>query len=357
LYEIIRLVQDFINQLILFFIKLLTLEQLRTIDSKSMFHTYDKWPEIAKQSYANNFSKIDVNNIDHIVFAGMGGSGTIGDIFSSILSKTDIHVTVVKGYLLPKTVNDRTLVVCTSISGNTKETLSILDNSKTSQAKFVNFSSGGIMEEFCKKNNLDHFKIKEDHSPRASLVGFLYSALNILEQIIPINKNDVNESINSLYEIQKLVGSNNLNEKNEALNLAEWIKEIPIVYYPWGLQSAAIRFKNSMQENAKKHVICEDVIEMCHNGIVSWEKPSNIQPILMQGKDDHFKTVERWSIVKEFFIKKGIEYKEIFSVNGSILTKLVCLIYTLDMATIYNAAIRETDPSTVDSIDFIKKKL
>ena len=81
MYEIIRLVQDFINQLILFFIKLLTLEQLRTIDSKSMFHTYDKWPEIAKQSYANNFSKIDVNNIDHIVFAGMGGSGTIGDIF------------------------------------------------------------------------------------------------------------------------------------------------------------------------------------------------------------------------------------------------------------------------------------
>ena len=357
MYEIIHLVQDFINQLILFFIKLLTLEQLRAIDSQSMFNAYDKWPEIAKQNYANNFSKIDVNNIDHIVFAGMGGSGTIGDVFSSILSKIDIHVTVVKGYLLPKTVNDRTLVVCTSISGNTRETLSILENSKTSQAKFVSFSSGGIMEQFCKKNNLEHFKIKETHSPRVSLVGFLYSALNVLEQTIPINKNDVNESINSLYKIQKLIGSNNLNEKNEALNLAQWIKEILIVYYPWGLQSAAIRFKNSMQENAKKHVICEDIIEMCHNGIVSWEKPSNIQPILMQGKDDHFKTIERWSIVKEFFRKKGIECKEIFSVNGSILTKLVCLIYTLDMATIYNAAINKIDPSPVDSIDFIKKKL
>ena len=142
---------------------MLTLEQLRTIDSQSMFHAYDKWPEIANQSYANNFSKIDVNNIDHIVFAGMGGSGSIGDIFSSVLSKIDIHVTVVKGYLLPKTVNDRTLVVCTSISGNTRETLSILGNSKTSQAKFVSFSSGGIMEEFCKKNNLEHFKIKETH--------------------------------------------------------------------------------------------------------------------------------------------------------------------------------------------------
>ena len=53
---------------------LLTLERLRTIDSQCMYQTYDKWPEIAKISYHNNFSKIDVKNIDHIVFAGMGGS-------------------------------------------------------------------------------------------------------------------------------------------------------------------------------------------------------------------------------------------------------------------------------------------
>ena len=322
-----------------------------------MYQTYDRWPEIAEQSYENNFSKIDIKNIDHIVFAGMGGSGTIGDIFSSILSKTDIHVTVVKGYLLPKTVNGKTLVVCTSISGDTKETLSVLENSKKTQAKFVSFSSGGFMEEFCKKNNLEYFKIKQDHSPRASLVGFLYSALNILEQIIPIDKNDINESINSLYKIKKLINSDNLNEKNEALNLAEWIKKIPMVYYPWGLQSAAIRFKNSMQENAKKHVMYEDIMEMCHNGIVSWEKPSSVQPILIQGKDDHFRTIERWNIVKEFFMKKGIEYNEIFSTNGSILTKLICLIYTLDMAAIYNATISCIDPSPVHSIDFVKERL
>ena len=168
-----------------------------------MCQTYDKWPEIAKQSYDNNFSKIDKKNIDHIVFAGMGGSGTIGDVFSSILSKTDMHVTIVKGYLLPKTVNDRTLVVCTSITGNTRETLSILKNSKTSQAKFISLSSGSFMEEFSKKNNLEYFKIKQDHSPRASLVGFLYSTLNILGQIIPIDKKDIDESINALYKTQK----------------------------------------------------------------------------------------------------------------------------------------------------------
>ena len=285
---------------------MLTLEEIQKNDSESMYARYDEWPKIAEESYNKDVPKVELRDIDHVVFAGMGGSGTIGDIFSSILSKRQIHVTVVKGYHLPKTVNDKTLVVCTSISGNTDETLSILDEYKNSKGKFVAFSSGGMMEEFCKKNTINHYKIEKIHSPRASCLSFLYSILNALEEIIPINKFEIKESIDLLNQTKNKIDSKNLNVENQALSLAEWIDKIPIIYYPWGLQSAAIRFKNSMQENAKKHVICEDIIEMCHNGIVSWEKPSNIQPILMQGKDDHFKTIERWSIVKEFFRKKGV---------------------------------------------------
>ena len=337
--------------------QLLTIENLKDIDSQSMYEIYDKWPDIAKESYKNLLPKIDLKNIEHVVFAGMGGSGAIGDVFASVPSKKDIHVTVVKGYLLPKTVNENTLVVCTSISGNTDETLTVLQNSNKSDAKFVGLSSGGLMEDYCEKNSVDYYKIEKEHSPRASFIGFLYSTLNILEPIIPISKNEIGESIISLSHTKKEIDSNNLNERNSSLELASWIKSIPIIYYPWGLQSAAIRFKNSMQENAKKHVLFEDVIEACHNGIVSWEIPSNIQPILLQGKDDHVKTQDRWNIMKEFFQERQIGYKEIFSVDGSILTKLVCLIYLLDMTSIYNAVISKIDPSPVNSIDFVKKRL
>ena len=322
-----------------------------------MSEVYDGWPQIARKNFSVNFSKVDIKNIDHVVFAGMGGSGTIGDVFASILSKTDIHVSVVKGYLLPKTVDDSTLVVTTSISGNTLETISILKNVEKMNAKFVALSSGGTMEKFCMDKKIKYYKIEEEHSPRASFVGFLYSALNILEQILPVKKIDVTESIESLFDIQKSICSKNLNETNEALQIAEWIKEIPMVYYPSGLQSAAIRFKNSMQENAKVHVITEDVIEACHNGIVAWDKPKNVQPILIQGKDDYVKTKERWEIIKELFRENGIQYKEIFSQEGSILNKLVCLIYLLDYASIYNAIISKTDPTPIKSIDFIKKRL
>ena len=154
---------------------MLSIEQLKKIDKESMYKTYDKWPQIAQECYNKEFSKVDMKNIDHIVFAGMGGSGTIGDIFSSILSKTELHVTVVKGYLLPKTVDEKTLVVSTSISGNTDETLSILSNSQKNNAKFVAFSSGGIMEKYCHKNSVEYYKIKSEHSPRASFLGFLYT--------------------------------------------------------------------------------------------------------------------------------------------------------------------------------------
>ena len=322
-----------------------------------MSEVYDRWPQIARENFSANFSKVDITNIDHVVFAGMGGSGTIGDLFASILSKTDIHVSVIKGYLLPKTVDSNTLVVTTSISGNTSETISILKNVEKVDAKFVALSSGGIMEKFCMDKKIKYYKIKEEHSPRASFVGFLYSALNILEQIVPVKKTDISKSIESLFDIQKLISSKNLNKTNEALQIAEWIKEIPMVYYPWGLQSAAIRFKNSMQENAKMHIITEDVIEASHNGIVAWDKPKNIQPILIQGKDDFVKTKERWKIVKELFSEKGIQYKEIFSQQGNILDKLVGLIYLLDYTSIYNAIISKTDPSPIKSIDFIKKRL
>ena len=140
-------------------------------------------------------------------------------------------------------------------------------------------------------------------------------------------------------------------------SLASWITSIPLIYYPLGLQATAIRFKNSLQENVKIHAIAEDVIEACHNGIVSWSKPSSVKPILIQGEDDYIKTKERWIILKEFFEEKNIEYKEIHTVNGNILSKLINLIYLLDYSTIYRAVLLEIDPTSIEAIDFVKSKL
>lgn len=284
----------------------------------------------------------------------MGGSGTISDIFSAILSKTDTHVTVVKGYHLPKTVNSESIVIVTSVSGDTSESLSILKNAKQLGAKTIAFSNRGKMEQFCIKNNIQHRNISEFHSPRASLTSFLYSMLQVLKPVLPIRDSDIIESIENLKLIHKKINSKNMTESNPAVKIAEDINKTSVIYYPWGLQSVAIRFKNSLQENSKIHVIAEDIIEACHNGIVAWDNNDNFQPIIIRGIDDYEKTLQRWDVLKKLFKDRKIDCNEIVSDNGNILTKLIGLIYLLDYSSIYLSIKLGRDPTPVNAINFIK---
>jgi len=330
---------------------------LKKYDPNGMHNVYDKWAHIAKDAYDSDITPVDFKDIDNVVFSGMGGSGTIGDLFSSILSKTNVHTTVVKGYELPNTVDENTLVVITSVSGNTTETLATLESATKKNCKTIAFSSGGKMESFCSKNNVVFRKIPEIHSPRASFPSYVYSILKTLNSIIPLKKQEIIDSLKQLELTSKEISSEDLSDKNPSVNLSHSITGIPVIYYPWGLQAAAIRFKNSLQENAKTHAIIEDVIESSHNGIVSWERQSEMVAIMIEGADDHIKTKERWAILRHYFEENNIGYKEIFSIDGGILSKIMCLIYLLDYSTIYCAIQHCTDPSPVKSIDFIKGRL
>jgi glucose/mannose-6-phosphate isomerase len=331
--------------------------ELDRIDASGMYKIYDSWPEIAEDNF-NRIKKInDFEKPSHIVFAGVGGSGAINDVFAAILSKTDIHVEIVKGYILPKTVNKKTLVITTSVSGNTEETLNVLLEAKKIGCKIIAFSNGGEMEKICDEKLIEFRKILMVHSPRTSFVPFLFSMLKELKDILPIDQNEVLEAIIQLKKLREIISSKNMNDSNPAISLAYEIKNIPIIYYPWGLQAACVRFKNSLQENSKMQVITEDIIEASHNGIVAWNRGEKIKPILLQGHDDFIKTKERWKIIKDFFEKNDIEYKEIFSVKGGILSKLIQLIYLFDYTSIYVAIIKKIDPTPVVPIDFIKKEL
>ena len=336
---------------------MINLQDLDSVDIKKMYKIYDEWPEISQNAFNTKLKPIEISNVNHIIFAGMGGSGAICDIFSSIFSKSNLHISVIKGYVLPKTVNENTLVVTISVSGNTVETLSILEQAKNIGCKIISFSSGGKMEKFSQENNLEYRKIEQIHSPRSSFSNYLFGILKVLKPVLPIDEKDILDSIEQLKITRNNISSKNLTENNESLSLAYEIKGIPMIYYPFGLMAAAIRFKNSLQENAKQQSMTEDILEACHNGIIAWEKSSIVQPIFIEGKDDFVKTKERWKIMREYFKINKIPFKEVFSIEGNILTKLINLIYVLDYSTLYYSVIIKTDPSPTKSIDFIKSKL
>jgi len=319
-----------------------------------MCDVYDKWPQLARSAYESKLKSISFDGIDHIILVGMGGSGAICEVISAILSKTKIHTTVVKGYHLPNTADENTLVLSISVSGDTVETISVLESALAKSCHTVSFSSGGRLQQICENKEISHFLIPHVHSPRASFSVFLYSILNVLSDILPISDSDVIESLNSLESLQKQICSDNLSSTNTALSIAKWISGIPILYYPWGLEPAATRFKNSLQENAKTHVISEDIAEATHNGIVAWEKSSPVVPIIIRGADDYTKTKLLWDLLENYFKERNIDYRVINSVEGSILSKLVCLIYLCDYISIYTSVLSETDPSPVSSIDYFK---
>jgi len=319
-----------------------------------MYETYDKWPQLARSAYESKLNAISFEDIDHIILVGMGGSGTICEVISGILSKTQIHTSVVKGYHLPNTADANTLVIVVSVSGDTIETISVLESALAKSCQIVSFSSGGKLQQICEEKKLAHFVITQVHSPRASFPAFLYSILNVLSGIIPTSQSDVAESLDSLESLQKQICSDNLTTTNPALSIAQWISGIPLLYHPWGLEPAATRFKNSLQENAKTHVISEDIVEATHNGIVAWEKPSSVVPIIIRGTDDYTKTKSLWDLLENYFKERNIDYRVINSVEGSILSKLVCLIYLCDYISIYTSVLSETDPSPVSSIDYFK---
>ena len=334
-------------------------------DASRMHEVYDAWPRIAAEEYEKGREGGEsaggaADGARHVVFAGMGGSGAVGDTLAAVMSRTGVHVDVVKGYLLPRTAGPGSLVVATSVSGNTEETLSVLAAARGAGCRTVSFSDGGRMEEYCRGNGMPHVAVAGRHSPRASYAAFLYGMLGALGPSLPVREGDVRESISEMGRLAARIASRAPGGgANPAVELARWIAGPAVVYYPWGLRAAAVRLKNSLQENAKIHAMVEDVIEACHNGIVAWGAGAGgtHRPVMVRGADDHPKTKERWEILREFFGEEGIGYHTVYSPGGGILTKVAGLVYLFDYASMYRAALSGIDPTPVRAIDFVKERL
>jgi len=329
---------------------------IQRYDPQGMHKLYDRWPEIAMESFEMAQDCVDFKNPNHVVFAGMGGSGLVNEVLISLYSKNQDQISKVNGFDIPAHLTSNDVFIATSVSGNTLETLTALDSARKIGCRIIAFSSGGKIEDYCKKYGLEHRMVPIFHSPRTSFTSFLYSMLRVLQPILPITEVDVRESLVELSSLKQKIYLLNRTETNPALNLAAWFSKTPVIYYSKTLETSAVRLKNSFNENAKSHAVTNELLEACHNDIVSWELPATSKPIMVRAKNDDKRTVETWEIMKEFFEEKEIEYKEIFSNNGKILSQLVGLIYLFDYSTIYYTIKCGINPSPIVSTEFFKNK-
>ena len=334
-------------------------EEIRNLDSFSLYLSYDRWALYCREAYTMNVD-VDWNDVNKVVFTGMGGSATSGEIISYLFNEQkSLQIYVVRDYNLPHITDSKTLVIASSVSGNTEETLATLLDAINRNVKCIAVSSGGRMEELCRAKGVNHVKIKNLGVPRATLPCLLYTHMRIIRDLVNINDSLILDSINDLEWISRKIGSSTDLETNAAKQLAVWIgRGLPACLCSPLLRPVAKRFKDSMNENAKTCAIFDDILESSHNTIEAFSnRESTLRPILLPCTNDNGKIDQRFGIVEQYLSSQGYNPYRIPKIGSSLLSNMICTIYLLDYASIYLAILREIDPGSTLAIDYIKKGL
>jgi len=308
--------------------------------------------------------KINRNDVKNILFAGMGGSAISGDLIISCLNRQlNIPVLVNRNYTLPNFVDQSSLVIASSYSGNTEEAISCYEDAKAKGAQIICISSGGELTQMAKHDSIPLITIPGGAPPRTAL-GYLSIPLLILltrAGFATIGSRDLDET-EKLLE-QKSAQYSPKIPGNIALSLTERLKnKIPILYSTADfLYVVGTRWKGQFSENAKVLTFCNVFPELNHNEIVGWERLSqllsNFQIIYLRDHEDYNRNQRRMNITQGILEQVTSPIIELFTEGNSRLARLFSLIYLGDWVSFYLAIINAIDPTPIDKIQILKDQL
>jgi glucose/mannose-6-phosphate isomerase len=349
------------------------LAEINNIDQQGMFNVIKEFPlqvrkalEIGESFDAPDFSGISKK----IIILGMGGSAIGGDILRSYLAGTDgskdISISINRNYDIPGYVDKDTIVIASSYSGGTEETLSGFDQTMKRTSLLVAISSGGELSNIAEKNSIPLIKIPGGLQPRAALgysffpllKFFLKSRLISGETADKIN-NEIDETLSKLDELSAELSD--INVSNPAVNIAGDLNEsIPVIYSASEiLDSVNVRWRCQIQENAKQACFGNFLPEMNHNEINGWSFPDGIKNrcvvLFLKDKNYHPKTLRRFDALESILSKEGIKILKFESSSDSLLTRTFELIYLGDWVSYYMALLNGTDPTPIPLISDLKR--
>ena len=294
--------------------------------------------------------------ISNILICGLGGSGIGGSIIKDVVSKKiTIPITVSKGYSIPGFVNENTLVIACSYSGNTEETLSSLNKCLEKNAEISIITSGGKLQELAIKNKLNHIIIPGGHPPRAMFgYGFtqLFFILNNYGIISDSFKNDFSAAISLIKEDRSTI-------KGLASSIAEKLyKTTPIIYVADGYEGVAIRLRQQINENSKMLCWHHVVPEMNHNELLGWRtNTENLSVLYLRSKNDYYRNAARIEINQSIIKKYTNTVLEVWGKGESIIENSIYLINLGDWISWYLSVLNNVDAIEIDVINFLKEKL
>jgi len=306
--------------------------------------------------------KNQYSDIHNVVVAGMGGSAIGGDV-ARLLCKNELKVPMVvsRNYTLPGWVNKNTLVICSSYSGNTEETLAAFEHARDKGAQIVGISTGGILSEKMAEFELDLVTIPGGLQPRAALGFSLVPMLFLMKQtglIGPETMDQLPDAASFIASIRDQYGKQS--DDNPTYSLAQRIyKTIPVIYGETDATGTlAVRFKGQLSENAKMLAYCNELPEMNHNEIVGFKNNqdilNHISIIWLKDEKDHPRTAVRQDSTREIIGDLCANHEVISAQGDSAAIRYLQLIHYGDWVSYWCAIFHQTNPTPVKKIDRLK---
>ena len=341
------------------------IENIKEIDKNNVLKDLEDFPNQIKYILNNQtiFDQIvESKNYSNILLCGMGGSAISGDLLKSLFQKSmSVPIFVNKDYSLPHWVDENTLIILSSYSGNTEEVLSCYNESLKKNCKPIIISSGGTLLENAKINNLQYIKVPSGLMPRFALgysIAILTKLLSKLKILSESDVLDLSNAIEYLYKDAKEYSNIDL-QKNSAISLSLKIfDKFNIIYTSSMMEVVGLRFRAQLAENPKILSSHFTFPEQNHNEIEAFKntKLSNICILWINDIENHTKIKDRMkitsSILEEFTVSQFIDF------NGpNFLTRELRSIYFLDWVSFYCSIILNTDPYPIDKIKKLKSLL
>jgi glucose/mannose-6-phosphate isomerase len=296
------------------------------------------------------------SNIENVVITGLGGSGIGGKIATQLISEQlTVPVTINNDYTLPGFVNSNTLVIVSSFSGNTEETLEALKVAQEKKAEIACITSGGKVASIAKEHNYNLITLPLAFSPRAMLTYsviqqfFLFSHYNLIDtSFIKDTQNTIALLNAELAEIKDLAHQTAL-----ALN-----SKTTVIYIESGLEGVAVRMRQQINENAKSLGWHHVVPEMNHNELVGWAGGKEEYAVVMlRSSYEHYRSSVRMNISKEIIKKYTSTVIEVKAKGESKIEQAFYHILFGDWTSVYLAELNKVDDVEVKVIDFLKSEL
>jgi glucose/mannose-6-phosphate isomerase len=305
------------------------------------------------------------SNTDRIIILGMGGSAIGGDLLNCLASlESETPISVCRDYDLPHFVDDKTLVIASSYSGMTEETLSAFSQALTTPAKKLAITTGGRLKEVAGQNDIPVLTIDYKAPPRAALAHSFIPLVAICQKlgIISDKSKDVAEMVQVLKDQQSTIDDSCPLKINAAKLLATRLySHLTIIYGSGFLSAAARRWKTQINENSKAWAFYEIFPELNHNAVVGYEFPADLAQklfvVFLRSPRLHPRTLLRYKLTAEMLSNSKVSHEIIESIGKSPLAQMMSLVFFGDWASYYLALLNETDPYPVKIIDFLKKRL